>query len=166
LPINEKGIEVEPSWSLISFFTRHQVFPAHKTIEVIHEYVPLEGSSIGGNLSADSRTDDESKAYFAKYCINTEFFAEFDQKIGPLESPLYVYIETWLSYILKSGANWHGPIKDFRLIIHKESADTMMSTCIDGLKKIGPTLYEVHKTNFEPKKDIEILLVNWHRRYE
>lgn len=86
--------------------------------------------------------------------------------MGPKESPLYLYSETWLSYILKSGANWRGPIKDFHLIIDKGSADRVVSTCVDGLKKIGPTLYEVHKINFEPQENIDILLVDFHRRYE
>jgi hypothetical protein len=32
---------------------------------------------------------------------------------------------------------------------------------MDGVKKIGPTLFEVRKTNFEPKKDLEILIVKF-----
>ncbi len=161
-------IVIRPTWSLVGFFTRHQVFPARKTVEVVHEYVPLVGSSLAGNLDAEFRMNADRKAYFAKYCINNDFFSKLDQTLdqgdGPDESLLYTYFEHWLSYILKSGANWRGPIKDFRLVIDKGAADTLMSTCIDGLKKIGPTLYELRKTNFEPRRDIDILFVTWWSR--
>lgn len=157
---------IRPTWSLVGLFTRHQVFPAHKTVEVIHEYVPLAGNSIAGNLDTAFRYSDDQTAYFSKYCINGPFLDKLDQKRGPEESPLYLYSETWLSYILKSGANWRGPIKDFHQIIDKGTEDRLMSTCLNGLKKIGSTRYEMRKTNFEPKEDIDILFVDFHRRYE
>ena len=71
------------------------------------------------------------------------------------------YSETWLGYVLSSGANWKGPIKDFRLVVDKGAPDKLISFCMSGVKKISPTQFEVKKKNFEPKNDLNILIVNW-----
>lgn len=71
------------------------------------------------------------------------------------------YVEHWLDYVLKSGANWRGPIKDFRMVIDKGKPDNLISLCATGVKKISPTQFEIRKTNFEPKDDVEILIVEW-----
>jgi hypothetical protein len=71
------------------------------------------------------------------------------------------YSEVWLSYILKSGANWKGPIHQFRLVIDKGSADSLVSLCMPGLRKISPTQFEVRKTDFNPVRDLDIMIVEF-----
>ena len=34
-----------------------------------------------------------------------------------------------------------------------------MSFCADGVKKIGPTLFEVRHANFTPTRDLHILIL-------
>ena len=69
--------------------------------------------------------------------------------------------ETWLGYVLSSGAYWKGPIGDFRLVVDKGSTDNLVSFCMDGVKKISPTRFEVRKANFEPQRDLKILIANF-----
>ena len=150
-----------PAWSLVTYVTRRQVFPAGKTVEVTHRYVPLVGGSVGGALDPEYRKD-SARDYAQRYCTDRAFLAGIDRRLGtkpPGERPGYV--EHWLSYILRSGANWRGPIGDFRLVIDKGKPDNLVSFCMDGVKKISPTLFEVRKTNFEPTKDIDVLIVEW-----
>jgi hypothetical protein len=69
------------------------------------------------------------------------------------------YVENWISYVLTTGANWYGPIKEFRLTIDKGDKANFISFCGEGVKKTGPTTFEMKKTDFSPEQDIDILLL-------
>ncbi len=158
-----------PNWQLQTHVTRKQLFPAGKTISVEHSYTPVAGGSVAGNLEKQRRKEADFKDYAAAYCIDASFLKGFDKRryTGKLDGDgndlgMY-YAETWLSYVLKSGANWKGPIRDFRLVVDKGSTDNLVSFCMDGVKKIGPTRFEVRKANFEPREDLEILIVKFYK---
>jgi hypothetical protein len=61
--------------------------------------------------------------------------------------------------VLTTGANWAGPIGDFRLMVDKGESDSLVSFCADGVKKTGPTTFEVRHANFTPTRDLEILIL-------
>ena len=67
--------------------------------------------------------------------------------------------EAWISYILSTGANWGGPIKDFSLTIDKGAPENLVSFCGEGVKKIGPTTFEMKAKDFTPTNEIDILLL-------
>jgi hypothetical protein len=73
------------------------------------------------------------------------------------------YTEWWIGYVLSSGANWKGSIKDFRLVVDKGKPESLVSFCAEGVNKISPTQFEMKKTNFEPKDDLNILIVEWYQ---
>jgi Domain of unknown function (DUF4424) len=166
------GDAVEPNWQVTTHVTRKQFFPAGKTISVEHSYKPVAGGSVGGMLNPETRKGNEFfREYQARYCVDKAFLAGFDRKIATQVSREKAkgedgmggfYSEIWLDYMLKSGANWKGPIKDFRLIVDKGKADSLVSFCMTGVKKIGPTLFEVRKMNFEPTDDLRILIVDFY----
>lgn len=152
---------LEPAWNLVTHVTRRQVFPAGKTVEVTHRYVPLAGSSVGGALDRESRGNEYFPKYARKYCIDSAFLSGFDKRRAGPEATRPFYVERWLSYILSSGRNWRGPIGSFRLVVDKGAPANLVSFCMDGVKKISPTQFEVRKTDFEPSKDIDVLIVEW-----
>lgn len=163
---------VQPAWQIVTHITRKQLFPAGKTVTVEHEYTPVAGGSVGGALVAEYRNNPEMQfsEYAKQYCIDKPFLAAFDkahsvkQKAFDAKGPEYSgipHMEHWVSYVLKSGANWKGPIKDFRLVIDKEKPSNLLSFCGTNVKKIGPTRFEMRKTNFEPAKDLDILIVEF-----
>ena len=164
--LDETG-EVFPNWQVQAHVTRRQIFPAGKTISVEHSYKPVMGGSVGGILDRDYRSEQSFKDYAAAYCIDKAFLTGFDKKRYAKKrdadgNPVgQFYVEKWLSYVLKSGANWKGPIRDFRLVVDKGSPANLVSFCMTGVKKISPTQFEVRKTNFEPAKDLDILIVEW-----
>ena len=59
----------------------------------------------------------------------------------------------------QTGANWAGPIGDYRLTVDKGRPDALVSFCETGVKKIGPTTFEVRRQNFMPTRDIDIMIV-------
>jgi hypothetical protein len=62
----------------------------------------------------------------------------------------------WVSYVLTTANNWHGPIKDFYLAIEKK-ADEEMSTCFDQrIRKTGDNRYELRVKDFVPEKDLRV----------
>lgn len=67
--------------------------------------------------------------------------------------------EKRIAYVLKTAANWAGPIGDFRMTVDKGAPDSLVSFCAEGVKKIGPTLFEVRHENFTPTQDLHVLIL-------
>ncbi|MGE8103017.1 DUF4424 family protein [Allorhizobium sp. NPDC080224] len=61
--------------------------------------------------------------------------------------------------ILTTGNNWYGPIGDFRLTVDKLNPESIVSFCGQGVKKTGPTTFEMRAKDFYPERDLNILLV-------
>jgi hypothetical protein len=150
-----------PNWSIATNITRQQVFPAGKTISVEHSYTPITGGSVAGNLT---QSGSYGAQYRKRFCVDTATLNAFNQRQSVRaktnENSGTSYSEKWISYILKSGANWKGPIKDFRLVVDKGAADSLVSFCMTGVRKISPTQFEVRRTNYEPKQDLDILILD------
>jgi hypothetical protein len=70
--------------------------------------------------------------------------------------------EEYLSYVITSGANWAGPIGSFRLVVDKGDPQTLVSFCGDGVRKIGPTTFEMTARDYTPRRDIDVLLIRTH----
>lgn len=169
--IREDGMSAEPlwaaMWTLRTALTRRQSFPAKKTIVVEHEYAPIRGGSLAGNLSPRMRGGENAQYFEAtrrRFCVDDAFLRSFDRKFKDLkkgkdDDPQYY--ETWLGYVLKTGANWKGPIADFRLVVDKGRADSLVSFCAEGVKKISPTKFEWRRADFTPTGDLQVLIVDW-----
>jgi hypothetical protein len=68
-------------------------------------------------------------------------------------------IREWrIVYDLAAGAP-AAPIKDFRLVVDKGKPDRVVSFCLDNLKRISPTAFEMRAANFAPNGTLKILLV-------
>lgn len=154
-------------WTLKTTVTRHQAFPAHKTVTVEHEYAPMTGGSVAGWLNPEYRTSPDLAAGVKeerrRYCIDDDWLLSFDKNLRSRDNKEISpgYGEIWIGYVLKTGANWKGPIGDFRLVVDKGKPDSMVSFCADGVKKISSTQFEVHRTNFTPSSDLDILIIDW-----
>lgn len=158
---------VVPAWEGVTYFVREQGFAPRSQVRVQHEYVPMAGGSVGGALYPQYRSDDENGAlseYRERYCVDDYFLAGVDRRLAQAAGSSdrqASMVETWLGYVLSSGANWNGPIERFRLVVDKGSTDNLVSFCMNGVKKIGPTRFEVVKTDFEPTRDLDILIVKF-----
>jgi hypothetical protein len=157
---------VYPAWQVQRSLVRKQIFPAKSTVSVSHSYQPYAGGSVGGMLDPYLRKEypEGLQSYRDKWCVDDSFLAGVDKKLaaGTGDNPVY-YGETWLGYVLSSGANWLGPIKDFRLVVDKGDAENLVSFCMDGVRKISPTQFEVVKQDFEPTRDLDILILDFYR---
>lgn len=150
----------EALWTVSTSVTRHQVFPAGRSVAVSHSYKPFIGGSVGGRFDRVRRREADFAEVRAEYCIDDAFLKAFDKRAGG-KGDMPTYSEVWISYVLTSGANWKGPIGDFRMQIDKGSPDALVSFCADGVKKIAPTVFEVAKKNFTPTRDVRVLVIDF-----
>ena len=87
-----------------------------------HRYRPSVGETVGTALGSPHAAK-EIAQYARKYCLDKEFLTAVDQsKKGTRREYGAPFTEERIDYILKTGANWSGPIGDFRLVVDKGDA--------------------------------------------
>ena len=149
----------QPTWTLKTTYFWKQTFPAGKILNVQHQYTPSVGESAGTSWgSAEFPKETGYAAQVAKYCVDADLIASVKKHI-PAGQDYSSMFEQRIDYILKSGANWKSPIGDFKMTIDKGDPATLVSFCGTGVKKIAPTQFQVHYTNFTPTQDVAILLL-------
>lgn len=149
---------LNPAWILRTTFHWEQTFPAGAEVVVEHRYRPAVGGTVGTMIGSPGYTADaEGAAQRTRYCMDAPFLAAVAKARGSLDYAPFT--ETWIAYILRTGGNWARPIGDFRLVIDKGAPENLVSFCASGVKKIGPTLFEVRKTNWRPDRDLSILIL-------
>ena len=152
--------ELSARWSLQTTFYWEQVFPARKELAIEHRYKPSVGDSVMTALAMPSELKERWHAdYIRKYCIDTATLGALDRARRAARDGNTPYSEERIDYILKTGANWSGPIKDFRLVIDKGEASALLSFCGEGIKKIGATRFEMRKADFTPEGNLSVLIL-------
>lgn len=149
-----------PLWTLKSAYWWRTTYPAGKDVRVSHRYKPSVGGTVAITYIMEGKVREAEYAeYQKKYCIDDTFLkiglkADQDMRDGKK----YLY-ESWISYILTTGGNWYGPIKKFTLTVDKGDKANFVSFCGTGVKKIGPTSFQMTATDFYPERDLDILLL-------
>lgn len=147
-----------PNWLLSTVFYREQTFPAGKRIVVEHRYKPSVGQSADVSFVApEAQSEPWFEVYRQKYCMDDAFLKA--ARAGNTPDGGNSQFENRISYVLRTGSNWAGPIAKFRLVVDKGSPKNLVSFCADGVKKIGPTQFEVVKTDFDPRQDLDIMIL-------
>ncbi|WP_018183489.1 DUF4424 domain-containing protein [Kaistia granuli] len=147
-----------PNWLLSTAFYREQTFPAGKRLVVEHSYKPSVGQSADVSFVApEAQSEPWFELYRQKYCMDDAFLKA--ARAGNLPDGGNSLFENRISYVLRTGSNWAGPIAKFRLVVDKGSPKNLVSFCADGVKKISPTQFEVVKTDFEPQQDLDIMIL-------
>jgi hypothetical protein len=153
----------EPAWTVKTAAVRQQTFAPNRPILVEHRYHTSLGVSFDTILRKGLRQNKamtaEIERYRKDYCVNDAFLAGLDKLAGSGEANTSKVQERRISYVLKTGANWAGPIKDFRLTVDKQKPDRLVSFCADHVKPISPTVVEFTAKDFTPDKDLKILIV-------
>ena len=79
-------------------------------------------------------------------------------KVGRDGSP--AMSQNAIEYVLKTGGNWAlGTIGEFNLTIDKGKPNNLVSFCAEGVTKTGPTRFEVHARDYNPEKNLEVLVL-------
>jgi len=126
-----------------------------------HRYKPSVGATVQTALGMpDVLKEPWYDEYKFKYCMDQPFLAAIERARAAATSQTGApFAEERIEYILKTAANWSGPIKEFRLVVDKGDADNLVSFCGEDVKKIGDTQFEVKKTDFVPDGNLAILIL-------
>ena len=136
--------DIFPVWTAKTSYYWTQTFPAGKELRIKHRYS-------AGPLERLVREDE------AEWCTDGAYKAAFAKL--PKREAGYLPGKA-VRYVLKTGANWAGPIGDFTLNLDKGGA-ALLSTCsLEGLtlKREG-SAFAASAKDFTPKADLDILFV-------
>ncbi|HEY7901384.1 MAG TPA: DUF4424 family protein [Caulobacteraceae bacterium] len=141
-----------PGWKVRATYHWRQSFPAGAEVRIAHRYRPV----LGG-VNFDSAAD------LARSGAPREEGTWTDEKRGWCLSPaLLTSVKTkgpvrlqWLEYVLRTGANWAGPISRFHLEITPPAGGLAASCAIAGLRleRRGGALV-ADQLAFTPRGDI------------
>jgi len=159
IPFNNGIKEVEraiPIWTLKSSFWWKMKFRANQTIKISYSYEPSRGSSTFVTfVNEDGTKGLNYDKYKEKYCIDDAFINEVKQD---MQKGVNLF-ETYISYVLVNPQNWYGTIDNFYLNIDKIESVNSISFCADKVKRVGLNIYEINKKDFDPEKDLHILIM-------
>ncbi len=143
-----------PRWTTKAAYHWQQTFPANAVVKVEHDYRPV----VGGGLFALDLAAWSDTSYPRQWCPDAAFLKA--ARALKHRDPRYVGGE-WIEYVLKTGANWAGPIGHFRLEIAKGKAD-LVSTCpIPGLTLIKQgRSFVAEGDNYTPTTDLKVLFLS------
>jgi len=150
-------------WTVKTAAVRRQTFPPETPVAVEHRYRTSLGVSFDTVLRKGLRENKnlaaEVRRYRSDYCVTDDFLARLDELAGSDQANTGKIQERRIAYVLKTGANWAGPIKDFRMIVDRQKPDRLVSFCADNIKPITKSAVEVRAKDFVPSKDLKILIV-------
>jgi hypothetical protein len=151
-----------PNWTYRATYTWDATFPAGETVTVEHRYRPSVGGTVGVTFLSEPYEDyDPASEYRRRYCTDDAFLSAVRKTLKNPDEPWSApFFESWISYILTTGGNWgQGAIENFRLVIDKGDAANLVSFCGDNVKKIGPTTFEMVKTDYWPQQELNVLIL-------
>jgi hypothetical protein len=156
------GEMVCPLWSLETIYYRQQRFEPGVGVKISHSYKPAFSSFF---VQAEQNLAGSKEARFpvsapeyAAWCMDEALWRTINKPRGP-NAPDTFGIGHEVKYILRTANSWNGPIGDFTLTIDKGAPGALLSLCVDGIKKTGPTTFEVRKRNYRPDQDLNILII-------
>jgi len=157
-------------WQLHQAFVWRQTFKAKKTITTTHSYRPSCGEYwVEGKAGLKSIEDikfthrDREEKSLKDVNSTPEQQKQLIEMLGKptdIKNNLYYYQAKEIQYVLKTGSNWKGPIKNFKLIINPPKSTLMVLSNFDGkLVKNTDGKYVVEVKDFTPQKDLKILFI-------
>jgi hypothetical protein len=156
------------NWQIKETVYWEQTFPAGKEIEVVHEYKPYVGDGGNNHQNFLKNSYEAAKRIFAEVCMDESTFRilsrgtpDFPAKEDGNFSVYFLDVE----YVLGTGRNWKGPIKNFKLILKKRAPDDVVSLCFPGkATKTSPITIEFSQTAFVPQDKLVVYF--FQRHYE
>jgi hypothetical protein len=161
---DDKGRQqYDVAWVVKTSAVRQQTFAAEGKVIVEHQYRPSVGTSpdtiLRWILRYNKGLNPEVERYRKEYCVSDAFLAELDKRAGNGVPNASMIGERRINYVLKTGANWAGPIRSFKLTIDPGATDRLVSFCPGQLKPTAPNALEFTATNFKPESDLKILIL-------
>jgi len=149
-----------PLWTWRAAYVWRQNFPAGRPVRLLQDYAPSVGGTAGTQVGhAGWRASEDGRTYLARYCIDGDFEASVKRAAAAAHAEYSPFTEERINYVLRTGANWAGPIGRFHLTVDKGAPNTLISFCGEGVRKLDATRFEMSASDFTPKDDLHILIL-------
>jgi hypothetical protein len=157
-----QGAPPTPQWSIILRYHWPQRFPPGRDMVIEHSYDPAPPGGIFIWPARDADLAAYQQELVRDYCIDAATRKGIVKRLHPpgRGEMAGTGMALYLDYVLTTANTWKGPIGTFHLTIDKGKPDSILSLCIDGLRKTGPTRFELETTNFTPTRDLRLLFVS------
>lgn len=151
-----------PRWSVVLRYHWPQRFPAGKDMLIEHSYDPAPPGGIFVWPARDRDLDSYQQELIREYCIDAFTRKGIVKRLHPpgRGEMAGTGMAVFLNYVLTTANTWHGPIGKFHLTIDKGKPSSILSLCLDGIRKTGPTRFEIVRENFRPENDLRLLIVS------
>ena len=163
LAVFDDSGEAYPMWSIIERYHWTQTFRAGKDVKIAHSYRSAPPGGIFVWRDPQGGEDDYIGSLVDKYCIDKGTQSAIKKALIKSDGDGEAWwngMAYYLDYVLTTANTWSGPIGTFKLTIDKGSPKNVLSLCVDGIKKTGPTTFVVEKKNFTPDADLNLLIVS------
>lgn len=141
-------------WKVRLSYVWQATFAAHSRVRVNHTYRPITGAF----LLALEPDDAGFVSWFRDtFCVGDALMADLAAVAPDIR---YSRHARDVRYLLTPGANWAGPIGDFRVVIESPSPDHRVSLCWDGaFRQSSPTTREFRARDFLPARDMVVAFI-------
>jgi hypothetical protein len=154
-----ESMHLPGNWWIKETAVWEYVFPAHKEVEVVHQYQPHTGSSYSVPYQWPGKFVQPIDRP-AEACVDEPTAKAIENRIRAIAATGATDIAVSkgdVSYILTTGKNWKGPIKDFRLRLKKARPDQIVSVCFPGKpKRLEDGVIEFTQKDFVPQDDLVV----------
>jgi hypothetical protein len=146
-----EGDDYTPLWAVQYHYYSPQRFDSNKVVKIRHEYRPAAGVSLFGASSIGEDTK--------KWCMDggtEKAVRKLLVKGTGAEGEEKYIMQKQVDYILKTGANWSGPIRSFELTIAKDKPSQVVSLCGVDIERVSDTEFLLTRNNFSPVDDLSV----------
>ncbi len=148
-------------WTTTTKFWWKMHFPAGKPVSVDHSYQPVTGQTFFGAFGLEP--GEQHDWYNKNFCLDAGTVATIKARLADLKRKSGndgLLNQYTTDFVIVTANNWKGPIGKFHLTIDKLKPGNVLSMCWAGdLKKTSATRFESALTDFAPKADIQILVL-------
>lgn len=150
---------VMPAWTVRETWYWQQLFPAGRDVVVEHSYRPATGGTVVAQLADPEHWDSDSvRAAVRRYCVDRRFL-DAVRRGAARAGHGSAFDELRVGYILRTGASWRAPIRDFRLVVDKGDPRNLLSFCGEGVRRLDASRFEIRRRNWRPDRDLDILIM-------
>jgi len=151
-----------PLWSIMLRYHWPQTFAAGQDLTIEHSYKPAPPGGIFIWPADKQAFDPYQQQLVRDFCIDESTQRGLIKRLhGPGAGEMAgTGTALFLDYVLTTANTWKGPIGSFHLTIDKGKPDSILSLCIDGLRKTGPTRFAMEQSNFTPRRDLRLMIVS------
>jgi hypothetical protein len=151
-----------PKWKVRKKYYWPQVFPAHGTVRIRHEYTPALGNSNTVGLGSSPKDDSEEAT---SVCIDPGLRETVSKYTAVKDNESFI---DYVDFILTTANTWKTPIEDFTLIVERPHPDvrqagrrlnseSFVSFCWNGpITKIDVDHFSAHLADFVPTKELRV----------